>query len=194
ASNPACIVLIPESREIEAREALLENARKETAHGVDPSHPMTTWGNEDLVKTLTEAPEWSPYEVAVAEKLLKDRGANFEKVQFRPAKPAPAAPAVLEEGSPLPGIQSANPWVVGFGFLAATLGVLGYVLVLTPFSILAVLVAWNCIFSTELQPDGSRRFVHNPRTRTIGVVLFCYTLAIVCVFFGVVLTDALAED
>ncbi|QIF00725.1 hypothetical protein [Roseimicrobium sp. ORNL1] len=186
-SNPACLVLIPESAEIQAREALLENARKEALGEVDPSHPMTTWSDEDLTKTLAEPSEWSPYEIAVAEKLLRDRGREVAPVRYfatnrkAPAQErAPEGPASHQE--PLPGLKAANSLMTIFGFVSSTAG-----------GLIGLIIASSYVFSTDQLPDGQKRWTYDPKSRVVGAVMFTYAVIMFCLFIGWGLQNRLAR-
>lgn len=187
ASNPACLVLVPESAEVQAREALLENARKEILRGIDPSHPMATWSNEDLTETLAEPSEWSPYEIAVAEKLLGDRGLEVAPVRYlstipnAPAqKQAPDGPAVPQE--PLPGLRAANSLMTIFGFVVSTTG-----------GLIGLVIAASYVFSTDQLPDGQKRWTYDPKSRVIGAVMFTYATIMLCLLLGWGLQNRLGQ-
>jgi hypothetical protein len=187
ASNPACLVVVSESFEVQAREALLEGARKETAGGIEPGHPMTTWSDEDLAKTLAEASEWSPYEVAVAEKLLHGRGIVVPPVRYSTITEVAAIQqhhskeSVLHQ-EPLPGLKTANVWMTVFGFVVSTAG-----------GLWGIIIAWSYVFSTDTLPDGQKRWVYDPKSRLVGGILFLYATLIVCLFLGWALQNRLSQ-
>jgi hypothetical protein len=195
ASNPAILVMVPRGRTVEARHVLLNHARSEVAHGVDASHPMMAWGDADLASVLKEASAWSAFDLAVAEKLLEERGVTVDPGNSSPARRLEGAPSPdITKQEPLPGDEPANPWVVGFGFLMAPLGAAGILLFCVPGTLLAMIIACDSMFSTKLDAEGRRQYVHTPRSRTVGLVLFFVSLVIFCVATGIRLTAKFSQE
>jgi len=76
------IVMVAADDERKAREALLEDARLAVRQGVSEDFHLRTWLDDDLKDLLKEPMEWSAYDVAAAESLLRERCIIFDPPSY----------------------------------------------------------------------------------------------------------------
>lgn len=76
--NGSVIVMVAAADERRARETLLNDARLALqGNEVPADYHLREWLDEDLLEVVQEPMEWSAYDVAAAERLLKERGVTF---------------------------------------------------------------------------------------------------------------------
>ena len=174
---PAAIVSVPRANLAEARQALFESARREVAQELDPDYPVRTLSTEVLLQ-MTQRP-WaqSEFEVAVAEKLLGERGVEIPEIDYAKTQPRP----IPEDVIILPGDRVVSPTLITYGIWTSVFG-----------GLFGIIISYNIAFATEDRPDGTRRYVYNQKSRDKGRVLFgfaCFVFlaAIIVLLWGNVL-------
>jgi hypothetical protein len=71
-----------EDNEMRARESMLEGDRVVLQAGLSPDSYLREFDSADLHDILQHPREWSTYDVASAEMLLKERGEAFESAKY----------------------------------------------------------------------------------------------------------------
>ncbi len=173
AYNATCIVTVREEDLGAAQQALLSEARSELASGVPADHYFMSSSNEDLHDVLNEPLEWSPYDLAVAEKLLQDRGVALPPVLATPVV-SPFVPDVPSD-KPLPGKRRASLMhiLIGFVFGGALIG---------------MAIGFSFICCTESSPiPGRKQFVYDEETRRMGVYMIAFSFVVTALWAALLL-------
>lgn len=179
-SHPTCILLVPEPQVLAARAALLEAARQEVAASPDEEHYLNASTNRELLEVIGKPQDWSEYDIALTEHILRRRGISPPPVDFvrspPPAADAQPAPVVSTDatGDELPpGTKEASRMMLLGGFLFGSLA-----------GIWAFVIALSLLLSTEIGPDGRKQYSYSQRSRDLGLVLLFYSFAVFgAVFF-----------
>ncbi len=154
------LVSVPQEQLIPAREALLNTAQAEAAAGVDPEHPLLACNDDELISLLEHPWENSDFDMACAQKILRDRGVSAPEVVFARADDVPESPGVPEEGMR----RGPRTLLIYSVYMMLTAGLLGPI------------IAWNVAYATEIRPDGGKRYVYCQSTRTLGKWLLAFSV------------------
>jgi hypothetical protein len=154
------LVSVPKDQLIDAREALLQAAREEVAAGVDSEHPLLACKDSELTSMLKHPWENSDFEMACAERILQERNVPAPEITF-----ARADERAEEMVLPQEGIRRGSGTFVGYIILSAFSG-----------GLIGLILAWNLAFSTEIAPDGSKRYVYCESSRIAGKWLLVLSL------------------
>ncbi|TAE48947.1 MAG: hypothetical protein EAZ89_14700 [Bacteroidetes bacterium] len=158
-SRSFVVKLLPEDFE-KARELLAEDAEEEVATEPDPTdHYLHEFTDEELLEVLHKPDEWTPYDYALAHKLLKERGTEVSEAELETFRQARMAQLVQPEKD--------NPgWIV-----------MGYVIALLV-PLIGPLLGWYMITLRKTLPDGKRVFAYSAATRKQGERIFVLGLVV----------------
>lgn len=82
AAKGSVIVMVAAADEVNARTAMLDDARKALAGGVPDDYHLREFQDSELQLIVREPREWSCYDVAAAECLLRERGIAIAPPSF----------------------------------------------------------------------------------------------------------------
>jgi hypothetical protein len=176
-SNPSCIVTVPAEQLEQARYALLGAAREEVAETLDANHYLHSCDDQALLEVLKEPLESSEYELALAERLLIQRGIQPPEIRF----PSPLSAATELRGeahadAPLPGKKAGSALFITASFLFSIMG--GFV---------GPLIGWGYAFSTETRSDGKTYYLYDDRTRKWGGALLIFGVLMIFLWINILI-------
>jgi hypothetical protein len=76
------IILVPAAQEQSARLILLEDARASLSEGLPGDSPLHDFNEDELGDVLRHSLDWSPHDVAIAERLLAERNHEVPPVNL----------------------------------------------------------------------------------------------------------------
>ena len=182
----SAMVLVPSEQESPARMALLEGARREVAEEIDPMYPLVSSTEEELRALLNKPWENSAYDLALAEKLLRDRGLSPGEITFTREIPAKDG----GEEKILNGRRRVSALLILYGVFVLLLSMLklwgmfedlyheyfgAFAGIMGGF-LLGGAVAWNVAFATERRSDGLKYYVFGEGSRKCGKIMLLGSL------------------
>lgn len=171
-ANASSILLVPEKQVVAARMALFHAARKEVAAAPDEEHFLKSSTDQDLLEMIASPQDWSEYDLALAEHFLRQRNITPPDIDFAKLVAAAAPVATTEPSARVgeelpPGNKEVSGTMLIGGFLFGSMaGIWGFIISLA------------ILLSTEVGPDGRKRYFYSHRSRKWGAVLLLYAFAV----------------
>ncbi len=161
-SNEFCVKVRKE--DFEKVDALLTDVAEGSIDEVDPDHYLFAFTNDELMEVLINYDEWNTFDVALARKLLMDRGCTINDQEMASIKQA----RIKELEKPE---KPQTTWVI-----------LGYVFVLLG-GVLGMFIGWHLSRYKRTLPNGKQIYayqesdrIHGQRIFVLGIVLLVITL------------------
>jgi hypothetical protein len=134
-------------------EKLLGKQATEIITEIDSNHYLFDFTDDELFDLLLRADEWSPIDVELAKKILKDRGKEIssdilELMQKR---------RLTELAEPEPSLKT---WIYAGYFFAFCGGLFGF------------FIGLHLLTHKKTLPDGTRVYAHNKSDRKHGIIIF----------------------
>lgn len=149
------IVSIPRSEYERARAALEQHYLRIP---IPDDHHLRSADEDDLVEMLSHENEWSPFDVAHARRLARERGLDTERIRELAAERLRR----LQEG------KQASRLLVLAGFGLGILGACGFPF----FSIASIGIAWSLVTMKKKSPEGVFPYFDRPSRKTGNVMLW----------------------
>ena len=176
--EPACMVMVPNERYVEARNSLLETARLDAADAQgEELEPYLSWETDDLQNMLREVESWGPTDLALAEKVLRERGAAVPDIHFQAPMDEKAAGTVsfIQADPPIAeGRKRGQPTVIAMGFILGSLGPTGLFHIFG--ALWGVIIGGSLAFTVTRMPDGTRAYIYDRRSRYWGGAILIYSV------------------
>ncbi len=169
-------VIVATAEEVPARQALLEAARSEITDDVLEGHFFQGYSDADLLDVIEQPAEWSGENVAAAEKILSARQVSFTPAVYSPTPQHSGLEPLLSLGSDDPAAPP-EPVLEGQKNAAPIMIAAGYVFG-AGWGLYSFIIGWVLFHSLERLPDGRRRYVYTPSSRTHGAWLMVYSVFI----------------
>ncbi len=145
-------LLIPEEQHPQAK-VLLEKQAEVLIVGAEEDHYLYGFSNEELLEVLREADSWIEYDVALAKKILNDRGVEVKETEVQQMQEQRLAELAQSE-------DLSTTWIIaGYG-LALVGGLLGFI---------CGLLFWTL---KKRLPDGSKVYTYSKSGRRHGMIMF----------------------
>ena len=158
--NEFCIKL--KQRDFEKGNAfLIEKAEKEIIE-IDQDYYLLSFTDKELFELIAASDEWSQFDVALAEKLLKDRGKEVTDEDIEKIK----SNRIIELSKP----EGGQVAYIIIGYILAFLG-----------GFLGMFIGWHLLTFKKTLPNGNRIYVYSDNDRKQGNRI----LIISIVFFGI---------
>jgi hypothetical protein len=162
-SIPAALLLL-RGNDFERARELLRRATEETAATVSTDHYLYGFADAELSEILAKPDEWSALDVALAQRLLRERGQGISpQIVEKLVKDRTQALAKPQE--------IAAGWLL-FGYMTAGLG-----------GLFGVLFGWYLVSSRKTLPTGQQVLAYSPKARRHGRIILVFGLIVL----GVVL-------
>lgn len=127
---------------------LIEKAETENIE-VDKDYYLLSFTDKELFELITASDEWSPFDVSLAERLLKERGIEITSEEIEKIKNN----RIKELSKPEEG-QTAY---IIIGYITAVLG-----------GFLGMLIGWHLLTFKKTLPDGNRIYAYSNNDRKQG--------------------------
>ena len=156
-------VLIP-AKDLPRAQKILEKQAEVLVTGDNQDHYLHQFSNPELVEILTKPHEWSEYDVALAKKILEDRGeeVNMEEISRRKK----------EELHELAKPEKLSTVWIGIGYLLSLLGGL--------LGMISGLLFWTM---KKRMPNGKKVYAYDKNSRTHGMLMFFLSLISMAALF-----------
>lgn len=139
--------------------AVLE--RSFLAAPIPPDHHLADADDDDLMEILANEHDWSPFDVAHARRMARERGIDTARIRELTDQRL----RLLHEGR-----QASRSLVVG-GFLLGIVGACGF----PPIGLGSVGIAWSLLTMKKKTPEGVFPYF-DPPSRITGKVMMCFAL------------------
>ncbi len=155
---PAALLLL-QGKDFGRAHDLIEQATQEAAATIPADHYLLGFTDAELVQILARPDEWSPLDVAYAQRLLQERGQEVP-------------PKAVKELLTTRARELAKPQEIGgvwllFGYLTAGLG-----------GLFGVLFGWYLLSSRKTLPTGQQVWTYAPTARSHGRVMLVIGLVV----------------
>lgn len=128
---------------------LLQQAVQQDIEQADESHYLYRFTNDELIDLIEKADEWNPFDVALAQDILKQRGKEIKDDTIQKFK-ADRLTALREP-------EKAKPFWIATGYLLAILG-----------GILGFFIGWHLINHKRTLPNGESIYAYTDADRKNG--------------------------
>ncbi|RSK48246.1 hypothetical protein [Hymenobacter rigui] len=152
--------------DVEAVRALEMAADEELTATAPADHYLFRFTDEELLDVLLKADEWSSFDVALARRILRQRGQEVSPLLLEQLRQQ----RLQDLAQPEP---SQKAWVL-FGYAVALLG-----------GLVAIFIGWHLRTHTKQLPDGRKVPAFNTQDRVHGLRILI--LGVVCFVGSVVL-------
>jgi hypothetical protein len=160
-----------------AREALLAQARSDTASESLSDHHFDSFSDKELLDVVKWPLEWSPEDVATAEVLLTQRQMPFTPAVYPDPEHTEAEKEAYRNAS------SAEPMEPGTVAANRMLIIAGYIFGL---GIISLIIGGSLYFSTATTSDGRKTYFYDAGSRRHGLILLLFSfgwMAIMTIVF-----------
>lgn len=146
------------SDDFERANQILEEHESRFVEDVEPDHYLFGFDNDELMEIMNKPDEWSPFDHALAKKILKDRGITIDAAQEKKI----SEHRIDELKKPE---RSDHFWVMTGYFFAICGGVLGF------------FIGWHLWTSKKTLPNGEQIYVYSKSDRSSGKQIFFLSIA-----------------
>lgn len=127
---------------------LIENAEKEIVE-IDKDYYLFSFTDKELFELIAASDEWSPFDVSLAERLLKERGKEVTLEEIENIK----TNRIFELSKPE---KSQRTYII-IGYITAILG-----------GILGIFIGWHLLTFKKTLPNGNRIYAYSENDRKQG--------------------------
>ncbi len=127
---------------------LNEKAEKEIVE-IDKDYYLLSFTDEELFELIAASDEWSPFDVSLAEKLLKERGKEVTSEEIEKIK----TNRIVELSKPE---ESQRIYII-MGYITSILG-----------GFLGVFIGWHLLTFKKTLPNGNRIYAYSDNDRKQG--------------------------
>ena len=149
---------------------LLLADEQENIADADKDYYLFSFSDDELMEVITKADEWNPFDVALARKILTEKGKTIDEAAIL----AINEKRIEELRAPEP---PQTTWVI-IGYMAALLG-----------GVLGIFIGWHLFTYKKTLPDGERVYDYNENDRSHGRKIFYLSVVIfvIAVIYKIVL-------
>ena len=127
---------------------LLEKAEKEILE-IDKDYYLLSFTDKELFELIAASDEWSPFDVSLAERLLKERGKEVTPEEIEKIK----TNRIVELSKPE---ESQRTYII-IGYITAFLG-----------GFLGIFIGWHLLTFKKTLPNGNRIYAYSDNDRKQG--------------------------
>ena len=120
---------------------------------IDSDYHLFQFTDEELMEVIFKSDEWSPLDLVLAQKILKERGKEIDIIQTSKLKQE----RLVELSKP---DKSETLWIV-LGYIFSLFG-----------GILAIIIGWLLLSQKKTLPNGVRVYANSPSDRKHGNRIF----------------------
>ena len=135
-----------------AENIIIEISKKQI-EGIDSDYHLFQFTDEELMEVIFKSDEWSPLDLVLAQKILKERGKEIDIIQTSKLKQE----RLVELSKP---DKSETLWIV-LGYIFSLFG-----------GILAIIIGWLLLSQKKTLPNGVRVYANSPSDRKHGNRIF----------------------
>ncbi len=183
------------SEDFETVNSILETKADEELESIEKDYFMFQFSDEELKDVLVKASEWSHLDVALAQKLLRDRGVEYSRESILEMREEEIKASQKTE-------EASTFWIVMTYFILLCLVIIPFVknyfmpifLILIPFIMGAVY-----LFSKKVDLAGNKHFTYGIKTRKhgkyltiLGGLVFVIYILLMTTFNGSHLYDSIS--
>lgn len=133
---------------------------------VEPSYYLLQFTDEELMEVIAKSDTWSPFDYALALKLLKNRGKDLSAAQIDTLRQQ----RIKELSQP---DNDQKMWIV-IGYICAFLG-----------GFFGILMGWHLRSHKKTLPDGSRIFAYSYKDRGHGKNILIIGITVTTFLMGI---------
>jgi hypothetical protein len=152
--------------DFERASQLLADMNQDAINQADPSHYLFTFTDEELFDLLVKPDEWSGFDVALADQLLRQRGRDVSPDTLRLLRQHRAAELARPD-------KDHKSWILA-GYLSALLG-----------GFFGLLIGYQLYFHRKLLPDGRRVYAYSATDRVHGLRILVLASIMLVLLVGV---------
>ena len=134
-------------------ENIIIGISKKQIEGIDSDYHLFQFTDEELMEVIFKSDEWSPLDLVLAQKILKERGKEIDIIQTSKLKQE----RLVELSKP---DKSETLWIV-LGYIFSLFG-----------GILAIIIEWLLLSQKKTLPNGVRVYANSPSDRKHGNRIF----------------------
>lgn len=127
---------------------LIEKEEKENVM-IDEDYYLLSFSDDELLELIAASDEWSPFDVSLAEKLLKERGKEITQEEIEKIK----TNRIVELSRPE---ESQKTYII-IGYITAVLG-----------GFLGIFIGWHLLTFKKTLPNGNRIYAYSDNDRKQG--------------------------
>ncbi len=127
---------------------LIEKEEKENVV-IDEDYYLLSFSDDELLELIAASDEWSPFDVSLAEKLLKERGKEITQEEIEKIK----TNRIVEVSRPE---ESQKTYII-IGYITAVLG-----------GFLGIFIGWHLLTFKKTLPNGNRIYAYSDNDRKQG--------------------------
>ena len=156
-------VLLP-AKDLTRAQKILEKQAEVLVVGDNQDHYLHKFSNPELVEILTKPHEWSEFDVALAKKILADRGEEVDMEEISRRKKEGLRELAKPE-------KLSTAWIL-IGYLLSMVGGL--------LGMICGLLFWTM---KKRMPNGKKVFAYDKNSRTHGMLMFFLSLVSMAALF-----------
>ena len=142
----------------------LKDNEGENINAIDKGYYLFDFTDDELIDLLSKADEWSSFDVALAQKILTERGKSVDEETISSLNKKR-----LEE------LKKTDPPQTFWIFLGYLAGIAG--------GILGIFIGWHLASFKKTLPDGERIYGYNENDRRHGKRIFYLSIIVFAVYF-----------
>lgn len=162
-ANKEVLLMVKEGDLGRARQLMESLAEEEVVEGEITGHYLDSFSVEELWEVVQRPDEWNPVDVALAKKMLKEKGEEASEEKIAEARKA----RIHELAQP----DAASGYLIASGYLFAFLG-----------GIIGIFIALQLLRSTKVLPNGQKVYYYPEINRRDGLIMLVIGLVMLVVW------------